>query len=86
MVNMLGLKAYERNNFKDVLTRDYFASSTLILKKLGIADGDNFEPKKIMTEDEAASMLKKAGYDVSAESGKALKKKTAARMLLECGK
>lgn len=85
-VNILNLKAYERNNFKDVLTRDYFASSALILKKLGVVEGDYFEPKKIITEGDAAAMLKKLGYEVNADERKALTKSSAARMLLECVK
>lgn len=63
LVNALGLRAYDFHHFKDVLTRDYFASAVDIAKKLGIAEGEDgyFFPRRDITAGEALDMLKKAG-------------------------
>lgn len=60
LVNALGLKAYERNNFKDILPRDYYYEAAGTAKKLGIVSGDKLNPNAPITAAAAMDMLKKA--------------------------
>lgn len=62
LVNALGLRAYEKNNFSDIKRADYFADAVGIAKKLEIVTGDDnkFRPKDIITFAEAADMVMKA--------------------------
>jgi len=84
VVNALGLAAYERNNFSDVLTRDYFANAVSIAKKLGIVKGvDNrIKPREIITVDEAVDIISKAsGKNISTDKSGNLTKGTAAELI-----
>lgn len=60
LVNALGLKAYERDNFKDILPRDYFYKAAGIAKKLGIVEGEKLNANAPITAGDAMEMLKRA--------------------------
>ncbi|MCC8170026.1 MAG: hypothetical protein LIO59_06670 [Oscillospiraceae bacterium] len=60
LVNALGLRAYERDNFKDILPRDYYYEAAGIAKKLGIVEGENLNPEALITAGDAMDMLKRA--------------------------
>lgn len=60
LVNALGLRAYERDNFKDILPRDYYYEAAGIAKKLGIVEGDKLNPDAPVTAGDAMDMLKRA--------------------------
>ncbi len=61
LVNALGLKAYYTENFKDVLSCDYFVKAAGIIKALGIIEGDTLEPDSYVSIEDANAMLDKAG-------------------------
>lgn len=61
LVNALGLKAYYTENFKDVLSCDYFVKAAGIIKALGIIEGDTLEPDSYVSIEDANKMLDKAG-------------------------
>jgi len=83
-VNVLKLAAYERNNFKDVLARDYFADAAGIAKKLGIVSGDVLNPKEIISVDEAAEIISRAsGKKITSEKSGELTKGIAAELILK---
>lgn len=85
LVNALGLRAYERENFADVKRTDYYYEAVGIAKKLGIVASDNnmFRPKDVITFAEAAEMVKKVNADAEVkESGDAMTKKDAAKIIL----
>lgn len=83
-VNVLKLAAYERNNFKDVLARDYFADAAGIAKKLGIVSGDVLNPKGIISVDEAAEIISRAsGKKITSEKSGELTKGIAAELILK---
>jgi hypothetical protein len=84
LVSALNLKAYERDNFKDILPRDYYYEAAGIAKKLGIVDGDKLNPNAPITAQAAMDMLKKANVmaaiNVPAETE--LKKWQVARLFV----
>lgn len=86
LVNALGLRAYERENFKDIKPIDYYAKAVGIAKKLGIAGGEDgkFRPADVITFAEMADMVKKAkSVEIDAADGaKAVTKSDAAKVLL----
>lgn len=84
LVNALGLKAYERNNFSDILPRDYFYSAAGIAKKLGIIEGDTLNPNMPVTAGDAMEMLKKANVmaAMNVSPGTELKKWQVARLFV----
>lgn len=85
LVNALGLKAYERENFSDVYPRDYFAKAVGIAKKLGIAEGTlgRFNPRAPMTAETAVEMLNRAGRECFCMSEGELTKRSAAKIVQE---
>ena len=81
LVNGLGLRAYGKNVFSDVLERDYFCAAAKTAAKLGIAEGDKLRPNDVITAQEAAGMVKKAcGRELDCGSG-GLTKKAAAGIM-----
>lgn len=83
-VNALDLAAYERNNFRDVLPRDYFANAAGIAKKLGIVSGDTLNPKEIISVSEAAEIISRAsGKTITATKSGDLTKGIAAELILK---
>ncbi len=86
VINALDLSAYERNNFSDVLTRDYFADAVGIAKKLEIVKSDDnmLHPKEIISVQEACGIISRAaGKDISCDKAGNLTKGTAAELILK---
>lgn len=71
LVAALSLKAYARDNFKDILPRDYYYGAAGIARKLSIVEGDMLQPDQPVTAGDAIEMLRRAG---ATEAGKALEK------------
>lgn len=84
LVNALGLKAYERSNFKDIMPRAYYYEAAGIAKKLGIIDGDKFNPDSPITAGAAIEMLTRANVmtAINLASDAALKKWQVARIFV----
>ena len=81
LVNGLGLRAYGKNVFSDVLERDWFCAAAKIAAKLGIAEGGKLRPNDVITAEEAADMVKKAsGRELDCGSGKLTKQAAAGIM------
>lgn len=84
LVNALNLRAYERNNFKDILPRDYYFKAAGIAKKLGIVSGDTLNPNSSITAGDAMEMLKKANVmaTINVKPETELKKWQVARLFV----
>lgn len=82
LVAALGLKAYGKNTFKDVLNVDYFCNALIIAAKHGIIDGEEFRPYSSITAAEANDMLKRAGVSAVIETEGTITKRDAAKALI----
>lgn len=60
LARALRLKAYARDNFKDVLPRDYYYEAAGIVRKLGIVEGDMMHPDRFLTVGDAMELLWRA--------------------------
>lgn len=85
LVNGLGLKAYGKNVFDDVLVTDYYCAAAVIAAKLGIVEGGKLRPHDYITAEEAANMVKNAGFDAETTNGD-FTEQEAAKMLLSAMK
>ncbi len=85
LTESLNLRAYERENFADVYTTDYFAEAVGTLKKLGIAEGTlgRFNPRSPMTAEAAVEMIQKSGHECFCMCEGELTKKETAKIILE---
>ena len=85
LVEALGLKAYERDNFTDVSIKDYFFAAVGTAKKLGIIEGTlgRFNPNLPMTAEAAVEIIKKAGHNCFCMTEGELTRRHAARIVLE---
>lgn len=85
LVEALGLRAYERENFTDVSNRDYYSAAIGTAKKLGLIEGTlgKFNPLLPMTAEAAVEMIKKAGLNCFCMTEGELTRRHAARIVLE---
>lgn len=85
LVEALGLCAYDRENFTDVSSKDYYYAAVATAKKLGIIEGTlgKFNPQLPITAEAAVEMIKKAGHNCFCMAEGELTRRNAARIVLE---
>ena len=69
----------------DVLVTDYYCAAAIIAAKLGIVEGGKLRPHDYITAEEAANMVKNAGFDAETVDGE-FTETEAAKMLLSAMK